>query len=61
MKLTPNSPCVKICRMDSESGFCIGCFRTLEEIIMWGKLTDPEKDRVYDQLEKRRTVFRRAE
>ena len=61
MKLVPNSPCVKICRMDAESGFCIGCFRTMEEIIMWGKLTAPEKDRVFSQLEKRRTVFRRAE
>lgn len=34
------SPCVSVCRMDMESGLCLGCFRTLDEIAAWGQLDD---------------------
>ena len=30
------SPCISICTIDSDSGYCIGCNRTEEEIAMWG-------------------------
>ena len=33
------SPCMKICIFDQESGYCLGCSRTEEEIVMW---KDPE-------------------
>ncbi len=29
------SPCMKICIFDQESGYCLGCSRTEEEIIKW--------------------------
>ena len=29
------SPCVGVCRMDADSGWCLGCLRTLEEIRQW--------------------------
>lgn len=28
------SPCVDICRLD-ENGYCVGCFRTGQEIADW--------------------------
>jgi acyl dehydratase len=29
------SPCVDVCRMNAETGFCDGCFRTIDEIAGW--------------------------
>ena len=29
------SPCMKICIFDQESGYCLGCSRTEEEIVKW--------------------------
>jgi predicted Fe-S protein YdhL (DUF1289 family) len=44
------SPCIGICTMDRESGFCIGCKRTIAEIGRWQMLDDPERQAVIDQL-----------
>tara|TARA_Y100000741_G_scaffold62009_1_gene43802 strand:- start:238 stop:411 length:174 start_codon:yes stop_codon:yes gene_type:complete len=30
------SPCMKICIFDTESGYCLGCSRTAEEVEKWG-------------------------
>ncbi|MFV0473159.1 MAG: DUF1289 domain-containing protein [Pikeienuella sp.] len=38
------SPCVKICLIDPQSGFCIGCHRTGAEIGAWSRMT-PEARR----------------
>lgn len=35
------SPCTGVCQMEGE--LCRGCFRSLEEIRVWGGLTDAEK------------------
>ena len=32
------SPCVSLCRMDADTGWCLGCMRTLHEIAGWGAL-----------------------
>lgn len=37
------SPCVNVCQMDSRSGFCMGCARTLDEIASWLEMTPEEK------------------
>ena len=29
------SPCIKICIFDQESGYCLGCSRTEEEVVKW--------------------------
>ena len=41
------SPCVSVCRMDDRSGLCLGCFRTIEEIIAWGRQGDREHRKVW--------------
>jgi predicted Fe-S protein YdhL (DUF1289 family) len=33
------SPCIDICRFDGRTGYCLGCFRTLEEARTWRKRT----------------------
>lgn len=37
------SPCVGVCRMSPSTGYCEGCWRTLEEIGQWGRWTDAER------------------
>lgn len=37
------SPCVNVCRMDTGSGLCEGCFRTIDEIREWGRSDDAAK------------------
>jgi predicted Fe-S protein YdhL (DUF1289 family) len=32
----PSSPCISVCRMSEKTGWCEGCFRTLDEITGWG-------------------------
>ena len=31
------SPCMKICIFDEDSGYCLGCSRTADEVEMSGK------------------------
>lgn len=47
------SPCLSICRMDAATGWCEGCFRTLEEIAAWGSLDDDAKRDLWRLIEQR--------
>jgi uncharacterized protein len=40
------SPCVGVCSMDETTGFCQGCFRTLEEIRQWWDMDNATKTEV---------------
>ena len=50
---TAFSPCISVCRMDAVTGWCEGCFRTLDEIAGWSRMTDTEKRAVWDLLVQR--------
>jgi predicted Fe-S protein YdhL (DUF1289 family) len=50
IKILPNTPCIKVCKIDSERGFCIGCLRTLDEIARWSQVDDSEKERIYSEI-----------
>ena len=47
------SPCISVCRMDMDTGFCEGCRRTLDEIAAWGRMGDDEKRGVWAEIAKR--------
>ncbi|MFK8051990.1 MAG: DUF1289 domain-containing protein [Woeseiaceae bacterium] len=47
--LSPQSPCISICTLD-EQDVCMGCARTLDEIIDWAMMDDPAKQAVLDRL-----------
>jgi len=51
------SPCIKICTYDPDSGLCRGCGRTLEEIGAWFSMTDAERCAVMGQLPERLRRF----
>jgi predicted Fe-S protein YdhL (DUF1289 family) len=48
------SPCINICRMDSSTGLCEGCLRTIDEIACWAGMSDDEKRAVLESLAVRR-------
>ncbi|SAL13208.1 dehydratase [Caballeronia cordobensis] len=52
--MTVASPCVDVCRMNPETGFCDGCFRTLDEIAAWAACDDDAKRAVLARVESRR-------
>jgi hypothetical protein len=62
MKLPPSptayshvpSPCIGVCRMNDEAGWCEGCLRTREEITVWGKMADRDKLALWKRLTQRR-------
>ena len=41
------SPCKKICSIDKETGLCLGCYRTINEVALWIKLDDIKKKKDY--------------
>ena len=47
------SPCKDICRLDSDGKFCIGCYRTDDEIRGWRKYTREEKLEIMSILPER--------
>ena len=44
------SPCTKVCVMDSDDRYCLGCKRTLGEIARWGEMSDAEQAAVLAEL-----------
>ncbi len=47
------SPCVSICRLDKDN-VCMGCYRTVEEVREWYNLSNEEKQKILDAIEKRK-------
>ncbi len=44
------SPCVGICRVDEASGYCLGCARTMDEIMTWRQAGEHQRQAVWDAL-----------
>jgi len=51
------SPCINICQMDADTGWCAGCLRTLEEIGRWSSLDEVRRQEVLARLPLRRTQW----
>jgi hypothetical protein len=49
---TVESPCVSICRLD-DSGVCVGCFRTADEIASWLSYSDERRREIIEALPER--------
>jgi predicted Fe-S protein YdhL (DUF1289 family) len=50
---TVPSPCVSVCRMNPGTGFCEGCWRTIDEIAAWSQLDDQAKQAILVRLDER--------
>jgi predicted Fe-S protein YdhL (DUF1289 family) len=47
------SPCNRICTLDPASGLCLGCGRSLDEIMRWTQMSDAERRRLIAELDRR--------
>ena len=50
------SPCTSVCVIDPTRGYCIGCYRTLDEIADWINLGRDERLQVFDAIERRKAT-----
>ncbi len=50
------SPCVSLCEMSRHNAFCVGCFRTLDEIASWSVLDAQAKRAIVAALPGRRAA-----
>jgi len=49
------SPCIGVCSIDEASGYCHGCYRTIEEIKAWWNMSPAEQQALVDTLDVRQT------
>lgn len=55
---TISSPCVRNCCLD-EADVCLGCFRSIEEILQWSAATEQQKQAVVERAVTRKQEHRR--
>ena len=54
------SPCTSVCVIDSPTGLCAGCYRTLDEIAAWIDLSWGERQALLAELALRRARYGEA-
>ncbi len=60
MNRTPHveSPCISVCQLDEETGLCIGCWRTRDEIASWSSASNETRLGIIGKLHERRDMLR---
>jgi predicted Fe-S protein YdhL (DUF1289 family) len=53
------SPCVRVCVVHPEARICTGCFRTVDEIARWSKMTAEERREIMAALPDRAPMLRK--
>lgn len=53
-----STPCIQICVIDPASGLCEGCYRTLQEIADWSRLSEAERLAIMASLPEREQRIR---
>lgn len=48
--LEVETPCTRVCRIDPATGLCLGCKRTIDEIMRWRDMTPAERRAVMAAL-----------
>lgn len=48
-----DSPCIKICVIHPEERLCVGCYRSIDEIAGWSRLTPAERATITADLPNR--------
>lgn len=50
----PPSPCISVCQIDNQTGFCIGCYRTIDEIRDWIISTPDQRQTILAKIAERK-------
>lgn len=58
---TIESPCILVCVMDIQTGFCLGCARTLDEIAEWSSMSDDQRRAIMALLPARHEILEKKE
>ncbi len=37
------SPCINVCTLDTGNKLCLGCFRSIDEIALWSRVSNDER------------------
>ena len=53
------TPCILVCSIDMNTGYCFGCGRTSEEIGAWMAYSDDERRQIMQILPERLTKVER--
>lgn len=56
-----DSPCIKLCVIDPQSGLCLGCHRSLDEIAQWSGLTPAARRAIMAELPARGAKSRKRQ
>lgn len=56
----PSSPCIKVCAVSGQTGLCVGCGRTLQEIARWGAMDEAERRAIMAALPARQSGLEKA-
>lgn len=51
------SPCIGVCSIDEASGYCAGCYRTVDEIKGWWDMSVQAQSALVTELEQRQAQF----
>ena len=54
-----SSPCIGVCTIDEPSALCLGCGRSIGEIVGWAGLSEPQRLAVMAELPGRLGIERR--
>ncbi len=55
-QITP-TPCIGVCTIDEDTGFCLGCARDVQEVAQWKALDEPAKQAIAAQLSDRKRAM----
>jgi uncharacterized protein len=47
------SPCIAVCKINPQTGWCEGCWRTLDEIASWGTASEAVKKEIWEKIHQR--------
>jgi uncharacterized protein len=50
----PKDPCVRQCGVSSSTGYCRGCYMTLDEISKWSGWNEWERRKCLENIEERK-------
>ena len=53
---TVDSPCIQVCTYDEEEEFCIGCYRSKQELQDWWIMTREQKLEALKKIEERQLI-----
>ena len=54
-----DSPCVKLCIVHPEERICVGCYRSIDEIAAWSRLTPDQRRAVIADLPARAPLLQK--